>query len=295
MKGIDKKWVFLFILSVVWGSSFILIKKALIGLTPLQLGALRTIFAAIFLLIIGFNKLKLIKKTEWKWITISAFVGTFIPAFLFAFAETEIDSAIVSVLNSTTPIMTLLLGVAAFSIGFSKNQLAGVIVGLLGSLLLIWSGAAVNPNQNYWYACLILIASVCYATNVNIIKRYLQHTPAMAITAGHFVVILIPAILVLFFSGFFNQATLTSEELMPSLGYLLLLAVIGTGLAKILFNTLVQISTPVFATSVTYTIPIVALFWGLLDGEKFSLQQGAAACLIIFGVYLANRKKKKTT
>lgn len=294
MKGIDKKWVFLLILSVVWGSSFILIKKSLIGLTPLQLGALRTIFAAIFLLIIGFRKLKQIKKTEWKWIAVSAFVGTFIPAFLFAFAETEIDSAIVSVLNSTTPIMTLILGVVAFSIKFSKNQLVGVVIGLFGSLLLIWSGAAVNPNQNYWYACLILIASVCYATNVNIIKRYLQNTPAMAITAGHFVVILVPAILVLFFSGFFNEATLTSEALLPSLGYLLLLAVIGTGLAKILFNTLVQISTPVFATSVTYTIPIVALFWGLLDGEKFNIQQGAAACLIIFGVYLANRKKKKT-
>jgi len=289
MKGIDKKWIYLAILSVVWGSSFILIKKALIGLTPLQLGALRSLFAAIFLLIIGFRKLKTIKKQEWKWIAVSGFLGTFIPAFLFAFAETEIDSAIASVLNSTTPIMTLLLGAIAFSIGFTRNQLIGVAVGLLGSFLLIWSGSEVNPNQNYWYAGLILCASVCYACNVNIIKRHLQNVSALAITAGQFSVIIVPAILVLFSSDFFSEATMQSEELYPSLGYLLILSVIGTGLAKVLFNSLVQMSTPVFASSVTYTIPIIALCWGVLDGEQFSLFQLFAAAVILVGVLLSKK------
>jgi len=289
MKGIDKKWIYLAILSVVWGSSFILIKKALIGLTPLQLGALRSLFAAIFLLLIGFRKLKTIKKQEWKWIAVSGFLGTFIPAFLFAFAETEIDSAIASVLNSTTPIMTLLLGALAFSIGFTRNQLIGVIVGLLGSFLLIWSGSEVNPNQNYWFAGLILCASVCYACNVNIIKRYLQNVPALAITAGQFSVIIIPAIIVLASSGFFSEATFQSEKLYPSLGYLLILAVVGTGLAKVLFNSLVQMSTPVFASSVTYTIPIIALLWGVLDGEQFSWFQLFAAAVILVGVLLSRK------
>lgn len=282
--------MYLAVLSVVWGSSFILIKKSLIGLTPLQLGALRTLFAATFLLIIGFRSLKKIQKNEWKWIAISAFMGTFIPAFLFAFAETEIDSAVASILNSTTPIMTLVLGASIFAVGFSRNQLLGVIVGLIGSFLLIWSGSEVNPNQNYWYSSLVLAASVCYAVNVNIIKRYLQEIPAMAIAVGNFIVLVIPAFIVLLFSGFFEKEVITSEATHTALGYLVILAIVGTGVAKVLFNKLVQISTPVFASSVTYTIPVVALLWGLLDGEKFSAMQLGATSVILVGVLLANRK-----
>lgn len=290
MKQIDKKWLYLIILSIVWGSSFILIKKSLVGLTPMQLGALRTLFAAIFLLLIGFPQLKKIKKHEWKWIAISAFLGTFIPAFLFAFAETEIDSAVASILNSTTPIVTLVLGALLFKIVFSRNQLIGVIIGLVGSLLLIWSGADVNPNQNYWYSTLVLAASVCYALNVNIIKRYLQEIPAMAIAVGNFTVLVVPAIIVLLFSGFFDLDLRSNTTVHISLGYLVLLAVVGTGVAKVMFNKLVQMSTPVFATSVTYTIPVVALLWGLLDGERFNLFQAGATIFILLGVVMTNKK-----
>lgn len=290
MKGIDKKWLYLIILSVVWGSSFILIKKALVGLTPLQLGALRTLFAAIFLLLIGFRSLKKIKKQQWKWITISAFLGTFIPAFLFAFAETQIDSAVASILNATTPIVTLILGAVLFKIVFSRNQLIGVIIGLVGSLLLIWSGADVNPNQNYWYSTLVLAASVCYALNVNILKKYLQDLPAMAIAAGNFIVLLVPAFLVLGYSGFFELEFVGNRVLHVSLGYLLVLALVGTAVAKVMFNKLVQVSTPIFASSVTYTIPVMALLWGLLDGERFSLFQVGAATFILLGVLLTNKK-----
>jgi len=290
MKTLDKKWLYLSLLSVVWGSSFILIKKALIGLTPLQLGALRTLFAAIFLLIVGFSFLKTIKKQQWKWITISAFLGTFIPAFLFAFAETQIDSAVASILNSTTPIVTLVLGAVLFKIVFSRNQLIGVIVGLVGSLLLIWSGADVNPNQNYWYSTLVLAASVCYALNVNILKKHLQELPPMAIAAGNFIVLLVPAFLVLVFSGFFGLEFVGNTVLHESLGYLLILSLVGTAVAKVMFNKLVQLSTPVFASSVTYTIPIIALLWGLLDGERFSLFQAGATVFILSGVLMTNKK-----
>jgi len=290
MKTLDKKWLYLSLLSVVWGSSFILIKKTLIGLTPLQLGALRTLFAAIFLLIVGFSFLKKIKKQQWKWITISAFLGTFIPAFLFAFAETQIDSAVASILNSTTPIVTLVLGAVLFKIVFSRNQLIGVIVGLVGSLLLIWSGADVNPNQNYCYSTLVLAASVCYALNVNILKKHLQELPPMAIAAGNFIVLLVPAFLVLVFSGFFGLEFVGNTVLHESLGYLLILSLVGTAVAKVMFNKLVQLSTPVFASSVTYTIPIIALLWGLLDGERFSLFQAGATVFILSGVLMTNKK-----
>ncbi|RZS99584.1 DMT family transporter [Aquimarina brevivitae] len=286
------KWVYLAFLSLVWGSSFILIKKSLIGLTPLQLGAIRTLFAATFLFLIGFKSIKTIKKEEWKWVAISAFAGSFIPAFLFAFAETEIDSAITSILNSTTPLMALILGSIVFSISFNRKQLMGVIVGLIGSIALIVEGANANPSQNYWYASLVLIASVCYAINVNIIKRYMQNISPMAIANGNFLVLIVPAFIVLISSDFFNGETLQDPKVHWSLGYAGVLAIVGTGIAKVLFNKLVQISSPVFATSVTYTIPIVALLWGVLDGESFTLLQLLATSIIILGVYLANRKSK---
>ncbi len=291
MQNTKLKWIYLAVLSLVWGSSFILIKKSLIGLTPLQLGALRTLFAATFLFLIGFRSMRKIAASDWKWVIISAFAGTFIPAFLFAFAETEIDSGIASILNSTTPLVTLILGMLIFSIRFSKNQFFGVIVGLIGCVALILEGASVNPNQNYWYALLVLCASVCYAINVNIIKRYMQHIPPMAIANGNFIVLVIPALVVLCFSGFFKAEVVTSPKVHMSLIYVSILAIVGTGIAKVLFNKLVQISTPVFATSVTYTIPIVAMLWGILDNEKFTLYQVLASGVIILGVYLANRNK----
>ncbi|TSE10086.1 DMT family transporter [Aquimarina algiphila] len=291
MQNTKLKWLYLIILSLVWGSSFILIKKSLIGLTPLQLGALRTLFAAVFLFLIGFRSMKTIAASDWKWIAISGFLGTFIPAFLFAFAETEIDSGIASILNSTTPLVTLILGVLIFSIRFNKNQLIGVIVGFVGCLALILEGASVNPGQNYWYALLVLCASVCYAMNVNIIKRYMQHISPMAIANGNFIVLVIPALIVLYGSDFFKAEVISSPKVHASLIYISILAVVGTGIAKVLFNKLVQISTPVFATSVTYTIPIVALLWGVLDNEQFTFYQVLASGIIILGVYLANRNR----
>lgn len=285
------KWIYLGILSLVWGSSFILIKKSLIGLTPFQLGSLRTLFAAVFLFLIGFRSIKTIQGKEWKWIAISGFTGTFIPAFLFAYAETEIDSGITSILNSMTPLITFVLGVLVFSVHFSRNQLLGVVIGLIGCLVLIWEGSNINPDQNYRYAFLVIIATFGYGINVNIIKRHLQHISPMAIANGNFVVLFIPALIVLYLTGFFNAKFLIRDIVQESIMYMAILAILGTGIAKIMFNKLIQISTPVFASSVTYIMPIVALLWGVLDGEKFTFYQLLASLIIIFGVYLANRNK----
>lgn len=286
----NKKWFILIILSLIWGSSFILIKKGLVGLTPMQLGALRIVFSAIFIFVFGFYTLKFIKKDKWKWLIISGFVGTFFPAFLFAFAETEIDSSIASILNSLVPLNTVLLGFAIFKIASTKRQIFGVIVGFLGTALLIGSGAQLNPNQNYLYAGLVLISGVMYGLNVNIIKRYLQDVNAIGIAFGNFAAIIIPAIIVLLFTNFFTKETLQSPIVLTSIGYIVILSAFGTALAKVLFNKLVQMATPVFASSVTYLMPVVAVGWGFLDGEEFSVWQVLATLLILLGVYLANRK-----
>ena len=287
------KWIYLCLLALVWGSSFILIKKGLVGLSALQVGSLRTVFAALFLLIIGFRSLKHIKGKQWKWITFSGFFGTFFPAYLFSFAETEIDSAIVSILNSTTPLLSMLVGIALFEAAFVKRKFVGVMVGLAGTCALIWSGASVNPDQNYWYSLLVILASLFYGFNANVIKKHLQTLPALAITTGNFMVIAIPALIVLASTRFFSAEVLAGPDVPLSLLYVGILGVIGTGAALIVFNKLIQISDPVFSTSVTYLVPIVALGWGMLDGEVFTVFQLLSGLVIIAGVLIVNSRQKK--
>ncbi|WP_350289814.1 EamA family transporter [uncultured Croceitalea sp.] len=291
MKAQNNKWFYLIVLSIIWGTSYILIKKGLEGFTAIQLGSARIVIAGLFLFLIGFKSLKTISKKEWKWVIISGFIGSFFPMFLFAFAETEIDSSIAAILNSLVPLFTLFVGLLAFSISFTRNQLIGVIVGLLGAGFLIFFGKGVNPNQNYWYAGFVIIATIGYAGNANIIKSKLQNVSPMAIAVGNFASIIIPALIVLPFSGIFSTEVTTGEFFWSSLGYVVILCAVGTCIAKVMFNRLVQLSSAVFSVSVTYLIPIVGIFWGLLDGEKFSLKQFFAALVILLGVYLVNKKK----
>jgi len=289
--SLEKKWIYLIALSLIWGSSFILIKKSLIGLSPLQVGSLRIVFSSIMIFLIAFNKIKTIQKDKWKWIAVSAVIGTFLPAFLFAFAETQIDSAVAAILNSLVPMNTVLIGLAVFKISTTKIQSAGVIIGFIGTSVLIISGSDLNPNQNYLYSGLVIICSILYATNVNLIKKHLFDVNAVAIAAGQFFVIFVPSIIVLVYSGFFDLEFRNNDLLYDSLLYVLLLSFFGTAMAKILFNKLIQISSPVFASSVTYSMLIVSVLWGILDGELFNINQAVATILIIIGVYLSNKKK----
>jgi drug/metabolite transporter (DMT)-like permease len=282
------KWVYLTVLALIWGSSFILIKKGLIGLTAFQLGSLRIVFAALFLLLIGFKSLVKIPRHQWKFVALTSVFGTFIPAYLFAIAQTQIDSSVSSILNSLTPLNTLVLGALAFGLQFRRNQVFGVLIGLIGSALLILNGAIHHPEQNYYYAILVVVASLCYATNVNLIKRFLPDLSPLSITTGNFAVLLVPASLILFFTGFFDVIHVV--EVQHSLLFILVLGVLGTGIANIIFFKLIQISSPVFATSVTYLIPVVAFFWGLLDHEMLTFVQFIGAFIILIGVYLSAKK-----
>jgi drug/metabolite transporter (DMT)-like permease len=290
MESKQLKWIYLVGLALIWGSSFILIKKGLIGLSALQVGSLRIIFAATFLLLIGFKSLSKIPKEKWKFIAMTSMFGTFVPAFLFALAQTEIDSSVSSILNSLTPLNTLILGALVFGVGFEKRQVWGVFIGLAGSLLLVFNGAMNHPNQNYYYAILIILASVCYAINVNLIKRFLSDLSPLSITTGNFSVLLFPSLIILYFSGFSEVVAI--QKVQHAVIFIIVLGVLGTGIANILFFKLIQMSSPVFATSVTYLIPIVAFFWGLLDNEKLTSVQFVGAFIILIGVYLSAKKNK---
>jgi drug/metabolite transporter (DMT)-like permease len=288
MKSPQFKWIILIVLALIWGSSFILIKKGLVSLNPFQLGSLRIIFCALFLLIIGFKNVATIPLHKWKYIALTSLFGTFIPAYLFAVAQTEINSSVSSILNSLTPLNTLILGAIVFGLDFKRTQIFGVIVGLIGTMLLIFNGAIHNPNQNYWYTILVLIASICYAMNVNFIKKYLSDLKPLTITVGNFLVMLFPALIVLSFTDFLSVVQV--KEVQHAMIFVAILGIIGTGIANVLFYKLIQISSPVFATSVTYLIPVVAFFWGLLDNEMLTPVQFVGAFVVLVGVYLSSKK-----
>ena len=284
----NNKWFLLIVLSLIWGSSFILIKRGLVGLNAFQVGSLRILFTSIFLLLIGFKSLAKIPRIQWKYIAMTAFFGTFLPVYLFAYAQTQIHSSVSAILNSLTPMNTLLIGVSFFGLTFKRGQIIGVLIGLIGSILLVYNGAINNPNQNYFYAIFIIIASLCYATNVNLIKKHLSDLSPMSISVGNFAMMTIPAIIVLIFSGFNDVVHL--EKTQNAMIYIAVLGVVGTGIANLIFFRLIQISSPIFATSVTYLIPVVAFSWGLLDNEMLTPIQFLGAFIILIGVYMASKK-----
>jgi len=288
MNNKQLKWVIFAGLSFVWGSSFILMKLAMLHLSPTQVGALRMIIAALFLLLVGGKSIQKINRRQWRILFFIALAGTFIPTFLFTFAIEHIDSGIVAILNSFTPLNTLLVGYFFFHYVFTKRQVLGIIIGIIGTILLVGTSALTHSEANYWYALLVLIATIGYAINVNVIKLYLADLDTMSIAVGNFVWVLFPAIIVLIATGFF-QLDFTHPPITHALGYVAILAILGTGLAMIYFNKMIKISSPVFASSVTYTIPIIALLWGLWDGEQISILQILAGGIILLGVYITNR------
>ena len=288
----ENKWLYLFLLSLIWGSSYILIKRGLVGLSPIELGSARIVISTAFLLVLGFNSLSGLSRYHWKWLIITGFLGTFFPSFFFAFAQLHIDSSVAAILNSLTPIFTVLVGITLFATRMLARQYFGVVLGFVGSLGLVWGGAQINPNQPIGYVLLIISASMCYAINIHFLKHKLSAVSPMAMTLGNFIAILPTALIMLFFSDFFSFQKLQNPEVITSLGYVATLAFFGTAIAKVMFNRFVKMASTVFVSSVTYTLPIVALFWGTLDGEKISGYQLLSTVVILAGVFLAHKKNK---
>ncbi|MDF4220524.1 EamA family transporter [Maribacter sp. M208] len=291
MKNIDQKWIYLILLSFIWGSSFILIKRSLVGYSPLQVGGLRIVFASVLLFVLGFRSLKTLSKTDWKWVAIAGLCSSFFPPFFFALAQTEISSGITSILNSVAPLFTTLVGLALFGLSLKGRQVLGVLIGLFGTVVLIAAGMENNDDQNYWYSLFIIFSALGYAFNINIIKKYLAHLTPLAVTTASFGVAVLPAFAVLLYTGVFVQF-LDNSAMHEAVWYIMALAFLGTALANILFNKLIKLSSPVFAASVTYLIPLVAVLWGFLDGENISVLQLLGGFIILFGVWLVNKKKR---
>ena len=292
-------WLILLGLVLTWGSSFILIKQGLEGFSydSRIVGSLRIVISFLVLLPLALMRLKRVKRKQWGVLAIVGIISNAAPAFLFARAQTGIDSNMAGILNSLTTLFTLMIGLAFFHLKPKWFNIIGVFTGLAGAAGLIYFSGNGGFAFNFSYAVYVLIATIFYAASVNIIKTYLVELDAVSITAISFLIIGMPVCIYLLFFTDFLQQLAHSQEAWSGLGYISILAVVGTALALIFFNMLIKMTSALFAASVTYMIPIVAIGWGILDGEQFDWDYLIWIMMILGGVYLVNTKhlfSKKT-
>jgi drug/metabolite transporter (DMT)-like permease len=280
-------WILFIALSFIWGTSFILMKEGMQKLTPFHVASLRMLSAGLILLPVALKRFKTVPRQKLSRIFLSGLLGSFFPAFLFCIAETKIDSALAGILNALTPICVIVIGTLAYRQPGTRNQVAGVIIGFLGVVLLLISSA--NISLGYVsYSLLVLLATLSYGLNVNMVNKFLLRIQSLSIASIALSALVIPSFLVLWFTGFF-YVDFHSSSVLWSIGCSMFLGLTGTAIATILFYMLLKTAGPIFSSMVTYGIPLVAMFWGWLAGEAVTMLQGACLLVILAGVYISRR------
>lgn len=277
-------------MAAIWGSSFILIKKGLLAFSPTQTASIRVSAAVLTLLPFALPALGRFPRRRWPYLLGSGLMGILLPAFLFAFAQTRLDSAVAGVLNALTPVFTLLVGMSFFKTPLARNQLIGVMIGFLGAFSLVVTRTEARPLAFNTAGLLVIAATILYGINSNWIKKYLTGYPLLEVASLSLFIISPAALSGLWLTGVF-QTWQTQSGAGMAAAYLILLGIFSTGLATVLFYQLIQMTSAVFASSVTYLIPLVALMWGTLDGENIGLAQLAGMGIILLGVWLINQRK----
>lgn len=283
------KWILFIGLSFIWGSSFILMKEGMKSLGPFQVASIRIASAGLVLLPLAPKVYPTVPRGKWGLILISGLLGTFIPAYLFCIAETRIDSGLAGIMNALTPLFTLLIGTFFFQSRIHWMKWTGVTLGFLGMVMLIWSGRKGQGFGDTAFAGFALLATVMYGINVNLVTHYLQGFGSRQITTVALTLLSIPALLILALSGFFTMPD-KNQQWFLSTGASMLLGMMGTGAATLMYYLLLKRAGGLFSTMVTYGIPFVALFWGTLAGEHVGLTQLLCLLVILSGVLIAQRK-----
>ncbi|WP_188812529.1 DMT family transporter [Hymenobacter cavernae] len=289
-------WGLLLLLASIWGTSFILMKKGLVVFSPLELGATRVSVAALLLLPFALRHVRQVERSRIKWLLLSGIVGTLIPAFLFAYAETKLASGLAGVLNALTAVFTLAVGALFFGQRLTGLRVLGIGLGLLGTVVLMLlggSGGEATPTGigNAWYGLYIVVATIGYGVSVNVIKHHLHSIPPVGVTALLLLFIGGPALAFLLLGTDFLHKLATVPGAWAAFGYIALLATMSTAVAMVLFNKLIHQSTALFASSNTYLVPIVALGWGLLDGEVINGWHLLGMAIILLSVFIIHRAK----
>ena len=284
-------WIIFLLLCFIWGSSFILMKIGKESLNAPQIAALRIFSASLVFIPFAIFYFSKVPRKKLGFILLTGIFGNLIPAFLFAAAIMKLDSSLIGILNSLTPICVVGLGVLFFRDSIKKNQWLGVLIGFGGLCLLTFTQDKISLDH-LGYSSLIFLATISYGFNVNLVSHYLKEVNPVHAASVSLAFLSLPAGLILWYQGFF-QLDFTDTTLQWSVIASVLLGIVGSAIATLLFYILVQRAGGLFASLVTYGIPFVALFWGLIDGEHTSLLQIGSLLIILLGVYLANRKGKK--
>jgi drug/metabolite transporter (DMT)-like permease len=283
------QWLAMLMLALIWGSSFILMKKGLVAFSFTQLAAIRVFFGFTLLLPVIYKHRRIINTSNVKSIALVGYAGIFFPAFLFALAQTHISSALSGMLNSSATLFALIMGIIFYHNKPTSYQITGVLVGFIGALALITGGdfnAIFGVNS---YALFVLLATIGYGVNVNEVKFRLKGMNGIQVTALSFLLIGPPAGIILFLTDL-NQAY-QSPFFWQSLLAILTLSAVGSVLSLFVFNNLIRHTSALFASSVTYIIPFFAILWGVFDGETINVVQIIGIIIVLLGVYLVNRKK----
>ena len=283
----------LVLLVFIWGTSFILIKRGLEVYSSIEVGAIRIFVSFLVLLPFALKWIRKIPRQKIKYIFIIGVIGTGIPAFLFATAQTHIDSSLAGILNSLTPLFTMLAGFLFFGQKLRWINVSGVLMGLLGAVGLIYATNNGALELNFYFSALVIVATMLYAIQSNMIKYYLNEINPVSIASIGFFFIGIPAGILLFFFTDFTDKLVYNENGLSAFLYVAVLGIFASAVAIIVYNKLVQTTNAIFASSVTYFVPVLALIWGVFDGEKFSFLAFLFSGLILTGVFLVNKKARK--
>jgi len=283
-------WFILIFLSLVWGTSFILIKKGLAVFSADELGALRITIACLSLSPFALKNLKKIPATKWKFLVGSGFLGNLFPAFLFAYAETRLASGLAGVLNSLTALFTLIIGALFFQQKISGLRVLGVLIGIAGTAVLLFGGSSAGKEGDAFYGIYVVLATIMYGISLNLIKYPLQGIPALTMASLALLTVGPVAFVYLGTTSFFYKMAHVPGAY-EALFYIAFLAIFSTAVGLILYNKLIHMTNTLFASSSTYLMPIVALMWGVLDGEKIYLLHYVGMLIILAGVLLVNRSR----
>ena len=285
-----KAYSILIFLSLVWGSSFILIKKALIAFDPIEVACLRISISAIAFTPFLLWQLKNVDWSKWKFFLLVGLTGSGIPAFMYAIAQTQISSTMSGVLNSLTPIFTLIVSILVYKNPFNLNKVQGVVLGFVGAAMLFILGDGGDVGNNQWYGLFVVIGTFCYGFSSNIVQHNLTGIRSLVISAVSFCMIGPPALAYLSTTDIITDITI-HEYGYQSLAAIAFLALIGTVMASVLFYYLVQVTDAVFGSTVAFIMPLVAIVWGVFDGEIFLMTDLIGMMLILGGVYMIKKKK----
>lgn len=289
-----KNWGLLVVLALIWGSSFILIKRGLEVFSPGEVGAYRIVAAATFLLPLSLPRIKFLTGEQAQNLILIGLLGSFIPAFLFPTAQTRLSSSLTGVLNALTPLFVVIIGALFFQSKITRRNALGLVIAFIGVLILITlkEGSGLDSFTGInGYAFFVILACICYGFNLHLIKSRFVSLKSIEITAISLLMVLPLALIYLMAGTEFSYKLVTHDGALRALGFVTLLGVMGTAIALILFNIMVKTASPIFASSVTYLIPVVAIFWGVLDGEVLLFGHYIGIAAVILGVWVGNRKK----